>query len=425
MISHADAVKRILKHVPVLEAEKRPVLHSVDQVMAQDVYADFSLPLSHTSGRDGYAVRSADIRGASGINPVILRVIETVKAGSLPKKVLGFGTATRIMTGSVLPKGADCVVRFEETNEPGGKNGPGGKRASTVEIYFPAPPGMNIIRAGANVRRGSLVLSKGTVIGPAQISALITSGTDRVKVIRRPVIAVIATGDELVYPGTVLTPGKVFNSNAPAMAAMVAHYGGIPKLLGIARDNAASVLRKIRKGLEADAIITTGGVSMGDYDLVRMILGRIGEIVFSRINMGPGAGVVFGLVNRPMESGIKPVPVFALAGPPNGCLINFETLVRPALLKMRGFKRTTHPSIEAVAADSLPDKRTMPFAKWTRVTRENDKYRVELNMGENVGGLASMASANSLTIIPEGSAIKAGDKVRVLPLDWCRRDLNL
>jgi len=425
MLSHQNAVRTILKHVFVLDPEWKSVPACADRVAAEDVYAEFSLPLAHTSGPDGYAVRSADIKGTSAINPVTLRVIETVKAGTLPTKQVSHGTAVRIMTGTVMPGGADCVVKFEDTDEPGNKNGPAGKRPSRVRIYLPALPGMNVITAGSHVRRGSLLLSKGTLIGPAQISALITSGTDRIKVIRPPVVAIIATGDELVEPGTILTPGRVFNSNASAMAAMVAHYGGIPKLLGIARDKTASVESKIRRGLTADAIITTGGISMGDYDLVRLTLGKMGEIVFSRLSMGPGAAAVFGLARRLSGETGRPVPVFALSGPPNGCLVNFETLVRPALLKMRGFKRTGHPSIEAIALDSLSERRTMAFARWTRLTREGNGYRVELNAAGKAGSLASMASANSLTIIPEGSVIKAGDKVRVLPLDWCRGDLNL
>jgi len=425
MLTHRNAVRTILKHIPVLEAEWKSAPACADRVAAEDVYAEFSLPLAHTSGRDGYAVRSADIKGTSAINPVTLRVTETVKAGTLPKKQVSHGTAVRIMTGAVLPKGADCVVKFEDTDEPVNKNGPARKRPSKVRVYFPALPGMNVITAGSHVKRGSLLLSKGTLIGPAQISALITSGTDRIKAVRPPVVAIMATGDELVEPGAILTPGKVFNSNASAMAAMVAHYGGIPRLLGIARDKRAAVESRIQRGLAADAVITTGGISMGDYDLVRLALGKMGEIVFSRLNMGPGAAAVFGLARRPSAEGGRPIPVFALSGPPNGCLVNFETLVRPALLKMRGFKRTIHPSIEAIAVDSLSEKRTMAFVRWTRLTRKGNGYSVELNTAEKIGNLASMASANSLTIIPEGSVIKAGDKVRVLPLDWCRRDLSL
>jgi len=175
----------------------------------------------------------------------------------------------------------------------------------------------------------------------------------------------------------------------------------------------------MQRGTKADAIITSGGVSKGDYDLVRLILGKIGRLVFSRIKMGPGAAVAFGMIERqPSDDYSTTVPVFSLSGPPAGCLINLETLVRPALLKMLGFKNLAHPSVEAITLNAAPQRAAMSFVKYSHLKETKDGYQVTFNDAEKMGMTSSIAAANSLTIIPQGSNIKAGDKIRVLPLDW-------
>ncbi len=425
MASYQEALEKLLGHITILDVEEKPLLGSLGQVLAEDVRAGFNLPASRTSGPDGYAVRSQDVKGACKESPVVLAVTETVRAGRLPRSRVKRGTAVRIMTGSVVPEGADCVVRFEDTDEPGDKNGPSRLKIREVRIYVSPSPGANIRPAGSNAREGSLILSRGTVIGPPQISALAALGRRRVKVTRRPVIGVIATGDELVSPGRGLKPGKTYDCNTAAMASLVMHYGGIPRMLGRARDNEASVRARIEKSMALDALITTGGVSMGDFDLVRLTLGKLGKIVFSRIKMGPGAALAFGVIQRSSNNeSTSLLPVFALAGPPTGCLINFETLVRPALLKMRGFERVDHPTVGAIAVDSVSDRKPMAFVRWTNLTGTEGKYRVELNVAERMGALASIATANSLTIVREGTVVDAGDKVEVLPLDWCGPDIR-
>lgn len=419
MISYDDALRMVLENTGVMEAEEKPLLKCLGQVAAEDIRADVDLPASDTSMPDGYAVRSADIKGADRINPVALTIAGTIRAGLAPKIPVERGTAIRIMTGSVIPEGADCVVRFEDTDEPADKNGPNPRSPSDVRIYVSAEPGANIRRSGSNVEGGDLLVKRGTVVAAAQISGLASIGKTRLKVIRRPVVAVIATGDELVDPGQPLAPAKAYNCNSFAIAALVKHFGGVPKLLGVARDKEAALISKIRKGMSADVIVTSGGVSKGDYDLMRLVLGKLGRIVFSRIHMGPGAAVAFALADRSETSSSKkyPIPVFALAGPPAGCMINLETLVRPALLKMRGLAETEHRLVQATAVDSVPKKMPMPFVRWTNLENVNGQYQVTLNLAEKIGPLASMTTANSLTIIPEGKMIKAGDTVRVLPLD--------
>lgn len=418
MTSYREALKIVLEHVNTLEMEEKPLPECIGQVLAEDIYSDYSLPLTDTSGPDGYAVRSADIKGAGKNTPAILEIIEIVRAGVMPKNKVTAGTAIRIMTGSIVPEGADCVVRFEDTDEPANKSGPNINNPTKVKIFVDQKPGINLNQAGKNIKKGALLLTKGSTIGPTQYSVLTTIGKNRIKVHRRPVIAVISTGDELIEPGQPLTSGKAYDCNAGTVRALICHYGGITKICGIARDTKESLLTTIRKGLKADAIITSGGVSKGDYDLVRLILEKAGKVFLARINMGPGASFAFGEYHMQSNGKTRTVPVFGLSGPPAGCMINFETMVRPALLKMRGCTNTDHPLIEAIAEDAMSEKKQMEFVCWTDLKLVNGQYRVRFNMTSEKGPLFSLAKANSLTGIPVGREVKAGDKVRVMPLDW-------
>jgi molybdopterin molybdotransferase len=420
MTTYDEAVSTILDYTGPLEIEEKPLFQSVGQVLAEDGFADDPVPRTDRSGPDGYATRAAGLKGATRENPVVLRVVGTARAGVVSKRMVEPGTAIRIMTGSVVPIGADCVVPFEDTDEPLEKNGPNPANPRTVKVFTSVEAGAHIGPAGFSARKGSLVVRRGSLIGPAQVSALTTIGKARVRVIRRPVVAIIATGDELVQLGRwSLRAGQVYNSNTAAVAALVSHFGGTPKILGIARDRKDSLLSKLRQATKADAIVTTGGVSKGDYDIVRLLLGEMGRVVFSRIVMGPGASVAFGLVKGLSVSGEEvDKPLFALSGPPTGSLINCETLVRPGILKMRGLRDVRHPVVCALAADSVPRAMPKAFVRWTRLTKTAQGYQVVLNPIDGKGPLAAMASANSLTIVPKGATVKPGDPVDVLPLDW-------
>jgi molybdopterin molybdotransferase len=274
-------------------------------------------------------------------------------------------------------------------------------------------------KSGTSIKKGELILSRGTVIGPAQISTLISVGTDTVNVIRKPLIGIISSGDELIDLGQPLSPCKSYNCNTMAVASLIKHYGGIPKILGIARDNEKSIKSKILKGLKLDAIITSGGVSKGDFDLTRKVIEEMGLVLFATIKMGPGAAVGFGILNR--DSGnenSEPVPIFALSGVPSGCVINCETLVRPAILKMMGYKNIAHPVVKAIAKDSVSRRKSKAYVQWSKLERFNDGYQVEINRSDNIGKLTAIMTANSFTIIPEETVVHEGDIVQVLPLDW-------
>ena len=417
MITYQEALGKILASIHTLETEDRPLFKSAGQVLAKDIHSGLNLPLLDQSGPDGYAVIAEDIQDADKTHPATLEIIGSIRAGVLPQQAITSGTAMRIMTGAVMPQGADCVVWFEDTDEPGNKSGPNKDNPSTVKIFKSEKPGANITRCGATVKKGSLVTPKGTIIGAAQISALTTIGEKTVKVVRRPRIAIISTGDELIDLDETLVPGKAYNANTPAVAALVAHYGGIPEILGICGDNALSLLDMMQRGLKFDAVITSAGASRGDYDLVRNVIPQMGELIFSRINMGPGASMAFGMLDRNKGQPAR-LPLFALAGPPEGCLINFETFVRPSMLKMLGIEDLIHPEVDAVAQDAATGKRANAFVRWSRLEKVGGGYRVELGLKEKLGALPALAMANCLTIVPAETEVEPGDRVRTRPLDW-------
>ncbi|MBM9612872.1 molybdopterin molybdotransferase MoeA [Desulfobulbus rhabdoformis] len=414
-----DAVQLIMENVAIMSAETRPLSQCLGYVLAEDIYSPLTLPMAPTGMPDGYALRAEDVAEATADNPVALHIRGTSRAGCPARKALKPKSAIRIMTGAVLPKGADCVIRFEDTDEPTDKNGPNLNKPKKVKIFKSAKVGEGIRPEGSAIKEGDLLLAKGTLIAPHQISALASIGLTQVRVIRRPVIAIIPTGDELMQPGRPLTVGKVYNSNGPAIVAYVQQYGGIAKPLGIARDKEGSLEAKLERALDVDAIITSGGVSKGDYDLVRLVLAKHGHIVFSRVKMGPGASVAFAILKRPVAQTGRSVsiPVFSLSGPPVGCLVNLETLLRPALLKMRGLSQLEHPTIAAAVSKDIPKRMPFPFARWSKLQTSDTGYSVDLNMGAPMGDLASVANANAITVVPGNSPLQAGDTIEVLPFD--------
>jgi len=415
MISVEQALDKILSFVDVLEAEEHPILDCLGQVLAEDVYSSINVPPLDNSAMDGYAVRFGDTRGASRQSPRFLRVIDTVSAGSITQRELEPGTAIRIMTGAPIPKGADSVVMFEDTDEPQ-RHGV----STEIGILREVEPGLNIRRAGEDIATGSIVLNQGTVLRPSEVGVLASLGRATVKVIRRPIVAILATGDELVDIAQPLPAGKIYNSNTYSLAASVQRYGGIPKILGIARDSEGSVVARLRHGLDADMLLTTGGVSAGDYDVVKDVLAKQGEINFWTVRMKPGKPLAFGTIKGVGKTGIaRNIPHLGLPGNPVSSMVTFELFVRPAILKMMGKKNLTKPTIEAVAQDSVVNRdRRRIFAR-VRVEKRDGQYFARLTGPQGSGILTSMTSANGLMIIPEDKPeVVPGDIVRVMMLDW-------
>ncbi len=408
MISVDEALEYVLKHFEPLEPEQVEILDALDRVLAEDVYSDMDIPPFDNSAMDGYAVRAADTVGASREAPVTLRVIADLAAGYTTDLVVEPGTVIRIMTGAPLPADADAVVRFEDTSE-----GLAGERGDDrIEVFSQVVVGENVRSAGEDIRKGELVLAEGTVLRPQEIGVLASLGRARVWVIRRPRVAILATGDELVAIDEPLTAGKIRNSNEYSNAALVQRYGGVPIRLGIARDDVEELTAKIRDGLAqgVDLFLTSAGVSVGDYDVVKDVLGAEGEMHFWQVRMKPGKPLAFGE--------IQGVPILGLPGNPVSAMVSFEQFARPAILKMLGKTQLRKPTVEAILEEDVESSGRRSF-KRAVITKRNGEYYASVTGSDGSGILTSMVKANGLAIIPEGIRLmKAGERVTVQMLDW-------
>ncbi|MCH8950321.1 MAG: molybdopterin molybdotransferase MoeA, partial [Chloroflexi bacterium] len=298
MISVEEALERILSFVGRLEPEQQPLPDALGQVLAEDAVAGFDIPPFDNTAMDGYAVRAADTADASESNPVRLQIAGELAAGYLYEGEVAAGAAVRIMTGAPMPRGADAVVPFEETDEQVAgsehRHGKFQKGAETVGILKAAKQGANVRNAGEDVRQGDAIMRAGTTLNAAQIGVLASLGYAEATVYRRPVIAILSTGDELLELGEPIAPGKIYDSNAYSVASMVREAGGIPKRLGIASDTVEALTAKLHEALDADLVITSAGVSRGDYDVVKDVLAKEGEIDFWTVRMKPGKPLAFG-----------------------------------------------------------------------------------------------------------------------------------
>lgn len=407
MISVEEALERVLSYVQVLDGEEKPILQCLGQVLDEDVYSTLDVPPRDNSAMDGYAIKAEDAIGATPSSPVFLDVIGEVSAGAISDKEVRPGTAIRIMTGAPLPQGADSVVPFEDTDEARHRERP----LTQIGVLCQIPKGQNVRCAGEDIARGQLVLKRGTPLRPQEIGVLASVGRAKAWVIRRPVVAIIATGDELVEVDQPLPEGKIYNSNSFSIAAQVLRCGGIPLVLGIARDRVAEIEGKIEEALSSDLLITSGGVSAGDYDLVKDVLAKRGEVSFWTVRMKPGKPLAFGT--------IRGVPHLGLPGNPVSSTITFELFARPAILKMMGKKNLAKLSIRAIMESSIQNTDGRRIFARAVVRREGDRYFARLTGPQGSGILTSMTSANGLVIVPEDAkTVEEGDVVQVIMLDW-------
>ncbi|TRZ93262.1 MAG: molybdopterin molybdenumtransferase MoeA [Dehalococcoidia bacterium] len=414
MISVEEALGKVLGFVDVLEEEERSLLDCLGQVLAEDIYAPFDVPPHDNSAMDGYAVQAESIRGASYERPRILRVVGEVAAGHVTGLKVELGTCVRIMTGASLPEGADTVVPFEATDEVDRKR----TSASEAEIGIRCslPEGSNIRQSGEDIAKGELVMRCGRLLHPAEIGMLASLGKGTVLVIRRPVVAILATGDEVLDVNQPLLPGKIYSSNTYSLAAQVLSYGGIPRVLGIAPDDVGQLSRALRRGLSCDMLVTSGGVSLGDYDVVKQVLAAEGDISFWTVCMKPGKPLAFGTFRR---NGKKNVPHLGLPGNPASSMITFEVFGRPAILKMMGKRNLTRPSVTAVMESPIKNDDNRRIFARVIVSRREGKYFARLTGPQGSGVLTSMAKANGLAVIPETTKeLKPGTTVDVMLLGW-------
>ncbi len=413
MITVEEALEKVLSYFRELEAENVLLLRSLGRVLSEDVYSAIDIPPADNAAMDGYAVQASSTTGATDSSPRALKVIGKAAAGHSTRKAVTAGTAVRIMTGAPIPQGADSVVRFEDTDEEMRKAQ--GQPLTEIGILCPAEEGLNIRRAGEDIACGSLVLRKGTVIRPQEIGVLASLGRKAVAVIRRPVVAILATGDELVDVGKALPQGKIYSSNTYSLAAQVLRYGGIPRTLGIARDNVRSLEAKIAQASDADLLITSAGVSVGDYDIVKDVLAKQGEISFWTVRMKPGKPLAFGV----LRVGGRTIPHLGLPGNPVSSMITFEEFARPAILKMLGRKNLAKPVIKARSQSLIKNTDGRRVFARVQVSKQDGQYLARVAGPQGSGVLTSMALANGLMIVPEGvPSVRPGDEVTVQMLDW-------
>ncbi|MER3449602.1 MAG: molybdopterin molybdenumtransferase MoeA [Chloroflexota bacterium] len=423
MLSVEEALEKVLAYVPILEPEEKPILDALGQVLAEDVVAGFDIPRWPNSAMDGYAVRWESIRGASAESPRELAVIGEVPAGRLADFEVGSGQAARIFTGAPIPPGADTVVPFEVTDEAVN----GRARREKVLVFKELPVGANIRPAGEDVRAGAVVLRRGQVLGPAQVALLAAVGRPTVRVIRRPLVAVVATGNELVPPGQALDPGQLYDCNSYGIGAMVRRDGGNPWLLGIAPDDYEVLAGKIRAAMAADLVITSAGVSVGHFDLVKEVLAELGEVHFWSIRMKPGKPLAFGeLFDRRPDGTVRRVPHLGLPGNPVSALVTYELFGRPAVLKLMGRTDFSRPIVMAVAAEDIPGDRRRVYARVIVRRGPDGRYVARLTGPQGSGILTSMARANGLAVVPEDCpGVRAGETVQVMLLQWLDSDEGL
>ena len=411
MISVEEALERILSYFERLQPETQPITDALGQVLAEDVRADFDIPPLDNTAMDGYAVIAADTAGATEANPVRLSVAGELAAGYLYAGEVASGSAVRIMTGAPMPDGADSVVPFEETDEAL-EGAP--KPTSEVAILKAAKQGANVRRAGEDVRRGDMVIPKDTALNAAQIGVLASLGKAQVQVYRRPTVAILSTGDELLDVGEPIAPGKIYDSNAYSVASMVREAGGIPKRLGIASDTIEALTAKLREGLDADMLITSAGVSRGDFDVVKDVLAKEGEIDFWTVRMKPGKPLAFGAF--PIND--RMVPHIGLPGNPVSSMVTFELFGRAAVYKMLGKSGWERRRVTAIAQERIVNSDARRIYARAIVKKGDDgRYTASLTGPQGSGILMSMALANAFAIVPEDvPVIEPGDEVECLML---------
>jgi molybdopterin molybdotransferase len=397
-LSVDEALDRILARITPLEPTEVGLLDALGAVLTEDQAADRDVPPFRNSAMDGYAVRGADVKQGGAR----LRVVGTVSAGSLPDRAIGAGEAMRIMTGAPMPEGADTVVRIEDTD-----NG-----TDLVIINASTPQGVAVRQAGEDLRRGEVVLARGTVLRPADIGVLASIGRAKVNVVRRPNVAVLSTGDELVDIDEEPGPGQIRDSNRYSLAAAVRATGSAAFELGIARDSADDLRHALGNAAFGDLVVTSGGVSVGDHDHVKPVVNAMGHMDFWSIAIRPGRPLAFGELRTKRGA----VPIFGLPGNPVSALLTFEIFVRPALLKMAGRTKLHRPRVEARLLGRI-DK-PAGLRTFARGSYDAAAGTVRSTGPQGSGILRSMSLANCLVDLPEPmTAAGPGDMVSVLLTD--------
>ena len=401
MIPVQEALDTILSKIQFKGVEKIPLDQALGRVMAEDVVSRINNPPLDNSAMDGYALIAGDIQSATPENPVKLEMVEEIAAGYTAKGTLKPGQTMRIMTGAPIPPGADAVLMQEDTQKDG----------DSILCLDRADVEENIRRAGEDIKIGESVLKKGTTLSPAHIGMLAVIGRSQIAVSQRPTVSILSTGDEILELDETPQGPQIFNSNGHMLAAQIKSAGGIPIYLGIAKDTEKDLMEKFEWALKADIVVSSGGVSVGDYDLVKSSLQKMGQdMLFWKVAMKPGKPLAFGRIGK--------TPIFGLPGNPVSSFVSFEQFVRPSLRKVLGCSDLSHKTVQAKLTRTIHKKPGRLHFLSSIVSWADGEYTVTPAGEQGSGILKSAANANGLLIFPlEAEEIKQGQEVAVQLLE--------
>jgi molybdopterin molybdotransferase len=400
-----EALARILEHIHLLAAETVALEHSLGRVLAEDIISRLDLPPFDNSSMDGFAIQAADSLGASKASPIRLPIVMDILAGSIPEGAIQAGQAARIMTGAMIPEGADAVIPVEETDSDFRNQ----ELPETVALFASVPVGASIRKRGENIHQGQVVIKAGTQIRSAEIAIIASLGKGTISVKKQPKVAIVGSGDELLGLDEAPANGKIYDSNAYALASMVEEDGGIAVRFPPAKDYPEALRESYRAALaeNPDMIISSAGVSVGAADYVREIMSELGEIGFWRINLRPGKPLAFGHLGG--------VPFFGLPGNPVSAMVTYTVLVRPSLLKMAG-RANQSRTVEAIVGERMVSDGRRTYAR-VRLEAKNGQWLAYETGTQSSGAHLSMLLADGLLIIPEEQkVVEAGEKLPVLLL---------
>ncbi len=397
-----EAINIIMDEIKPLSGERISIEHATGRILFEDIISRRDIPFSNNSAMDGFAVISEDLKGVDEKHPKVLKIVEELPAGRIPSRKINRGECAKIMTGGIMPEGADAVVMVENTEQTS---------VNEVKIKRSVEKGENVRYKGEDIKEGSIVLKKGTRLRPQEIGLLAAIGKSIVNVYQQPIVGILSTGSEIIDIDEPVTEGKVVDSNSYTISSAVREAGGIPLPLGIAKDTEEDIKGKILNTRAVNVLVTSGGVSVGEFDLVRGLFNEIGcNMKFWKVAIKPGKPFAFGLLNG--------IPLFGLPGNPVSSFVAFEVFLRPAILKMQGIQNVFRRQLEATMSVDFRNKpgRThfvRGILKW-----DGDKLKVQPSGEQGSAMLSTLVSANCLIVIPyDKGDVKKGEKVRVIPLD--------
>jgi len=410
MLSVEDAREKILSKFEILNPTQINILDSVGSIVSEDIISEINVPPLDNSAMDGYAVIKDDLINADDENIIYLDVIEEIPAGTIPKLSLSPGQASRIMTGAPIPSGSDAVVPFEDTNELENND------KSKIGIKISVKNLENIRKKSEDIKKGSIIIKKGSLITSATIGVMASIGLEKVSVIRKPIIGILSTGNELLEPGEKNQDGKIYNSNTYTLSSLVKEFGATPLIQKHALDKVEDLEKKLKKLRDVDLIVTSAGVSKGDYDIVKDVLDKNGDINLWSVNMRPAKPLAFGIIT--IDG--KKIPLLGVPGNPVSAMIAFEKFGRYAIDKMKGKPLKNRPIIKAnLESDIINHDGRRLYSRVKVIVDSSSKVIAIPIKNQSSGVLTSMHEANGLAICPSDiDILKKGEKIDVEMFNW-------